>query len=145
MKKSILISFAILIFVSCNSNQNNGNKKDDKSDKNGNTNLYIKTTTSTDEGGKMVKSEKVAIFNSNYLEMAFGKVDDNTDYKANQLINTSTEPTVKVTFLTITNEDGSDIWFKSSIEFLNFMSARGYGMVTQSKDRYNTNYTFKKK
>lgn len=145
MKKSILISLAILMFVSCNSNKNSDNKQGEKSDKNESTTLYIKTTTSADEGGKMVKSEKLAIFNSDYLEMGFGKVDDSTDYKANQVINVQREPTVKLTFLTITNKDGSDIWFKSSIEFLNFMSARGYEMVTQAKDGYNTAYTFKKK
>ena len=52
---------------------------------------------------------------------------------------------IKAVFMTIVGEDGEFIEFKNSMEFLNFMSERGYEMIEKNEESYVTFFTFKKK
>jgi len=47
--------------------------------------------------------------------------------------------------IVIVDELGKTTHFTDATEFLNFMSARGYEMASETKSKYGGDYTFKKK
>ena len=48
-------------------------------------------------------------------------------------------------FFHIVDAKKETIYFKTTTEFLNFMSEHGYDKVTQKENKYLVDYTFKKK
>lgn len=138
MKKEInvLLLFAMLFtIISCNPLEKAPN-------------LYIRTTTSIENGKSKVDS--VSIVNSDYFEvglLSFSEVSKGFMASKYVVVPTSLED-FKMVYFVISNEDGSDLYFKSSTEFLNYMAERKYEMVDQTKSKKIDNdidYTFKKK
>ena len=105
--------------------------------------IYIKTTTLIGQN----KSDSLSIVNTDYFDVGLCQfVDRSKGYYAGKDIEnpTSTE-NFRSIFFKVSNEDGSELYFKTSTEFLNFMSERKYEMVSQTTSKYCTDYTFKKK
>ena len=150
----ILITYSLILF-SCNSNQNDSktieNKQELVNTKNSNSKnnyLYTKTCTGTAKGNSDVKvvTDPVTIFSSDYFEVGLYIMGDNESYTAQKTLQ---EPVVGEDFKSITlymtDKNGNIINFKSTTDFLNFMSEHNYDLVDQTKSKYRTDYTFKKK
>jgi hypothetical protein len=129
------LSVCILLISACNTS-----KSSSKSDQ-----LYIKTTTATGTGENQKVVEVISEVTSDYFEVSLSALIDGT-YEGEKTIEESTSVVnYKYIFFQISDKDGVLIKFKESTEFLNFMSAHGYEMIDQVKNRYGGDYTFKKK
>lgn len=142
MNKNVFKLVSLLIFLlfaitSCNFFHNNSEP------------IYIKTITS--EGNavdmKNVKTiSKITNLSTDYFEVSLSILADKDLYIASKDIEkpSSIEKYKSVSFV-ISDEKGKNLNFKTSTEFLDFMSKHGYEMVDQNKSEYSTDYTFKKK
>jgi len=146
MKKLMILSYLFLI-VSCNSNkidpqENIAAEKIVLDNKDQATlGLYIKTSTTI---GK-ITSDTLTKITSDYFEVTLGSVRGK-GYSAGKTIEEATSmENFRFIFFAITDKDGNALYFKSSADFLNYMSERGYEMADQVKNKYGADYTFKKK
>jgi hypothetical protein len=131
------LSFYILLINSCNNTPKNILKYET---------LYIKTTTGADVDGKQVRTDTISKVTSDYFEVSLSSYSDGAYYKGQRdLVSPVPGEDFKAVFFIISEKDGTEIQFKESTVFLNFMSAHGYEMVDQVKNRYGADYTFKKK
>lgn len=109
--------------------------------------LYIKTLTSTGvissiEGA--VQKDTVSLYTDDYLEISLN-LNTGGIYKANRVIEQEThEENFKVVTFFISNEQGQVMTFKTSTEFLNYMSIRKYELVSKDEYQYRTDYMFRK-
>lgn len=109
--------------------------------------LYIKTLTSTGvisniEGA--VQKDTVSLYTDDYLEVSLN-LNTGGIYKANRVIEQEThEENFKVVTFFISNEQGQVMTFKTSTEFLNYMSIRKYELVSKDEYEFRTDYIFKK-
>lgn len=108
--------------------------------------IYITTFTMTSNGDK--KNDKVVkettILNTDYFEVSFELIS-NKAYKNIEKSSSEDLPNFKLMTIGVTDEKGNWLNFKTSTDFLDFMSKHGYKMVDQKKSEYSTDYTFKKK
>lgn len=152
----ITFLFLSIIIFSCESKQNKI-KQIDKSVKDS-YDTIINNTKSNDlytvtwtgivkdiEGVKVIK-DSVKKNNSTYFEIGLYIMGDYETYTAEKKI---VKPVVgrdfKSVSLNITDKDGNILNFKSSTDFLNFMSECNYEIVAQTKYKYYTEYTFKRR
>ncbi len=91
---------------------------------------------------KSIDSVVVSEVKDDYFEISLHSMQSGTNYKASKEYKDSEGDWV---FIDIVDMEGERIRFTNSTEFLNFISERGYEMVDQSKEKYITHYTFKKK
>lgn len=147
MTRILILSAFIISLVSCNNNASSSSK-DGANNKDGlnNSTLYIKTVTVTGTGSNENRKEKITAITTDYFEVGLEELANDSGYSAQKTI---TEPTsmenFKLEFFSIVDVDGKDISFKTTTEFLNYMAGHGYEMVDQTKKRYGTDYTFKRK
>ena len=144
------LSFLIFFLFSCNqpvSNQNE-NKKDTKTDSSrlASKEIFIKTAITTENSSKKDLDSIISYssIHSNYFEVALYSMEHG-GYMAEKVTDESLvgEP-FRMTLFVITDIKRNPIRFKSSTDFLNFMSEHDYNMVTEMKSKYRTDYTFKK-
>jgi hypothetical protein len=121
MKRALFVILFAFMVISCNQH----------------TKLYINTKTYIDT----TTIEKISIVNSEYFETGFYLMAVFNDYTAQ----TESHKSDAMIIIYVTDEKGETVRFENSMEFLNFMSERGYEMVEQDKKQNKTIYTFKKK
>ena len=152
MKRLIVIYFAIIMFISCNTKQNNDSKEGDNSIKNpseksndGNLPLYINTYTLIGTDVKKMKTG-FSVVKSDYFEVGLNLTADQLSYNAGKELEVATSMEhYKSVSIQIVDKNGKFILFNNSTEFLNFMSSHGYAMVDQTKKEFGIDYTFKRK
>jgi hypothetical protein len=109
--------------------------------------LYLNRVVGTPQG----KRDSVRVYESAYLEttlsMYSGAADGSTSYRAGRKLedNFKSKTDYKFVWDNVTNEDGSDLKFKSSTDFLNYMADRGYDLVSKKDNQYSSDYIFKRK
>lgn len=134
IKNLIFILLISLLLVSYNSNSS---PKEEI--------LYIKTEDITGSGPNQIEKETIGIINTDYFEVKLHAQTTGGFLAQKTIVEPKIHETFKYVFFTIVKEDGTKINFPTSTEFLNFMSARGYDMVSQLEDQYGNFYTFKRK
>jgi hypothetical protein len=126
------LPLCLLLISSCN-NAQKGEK------------LYIKTVDVTGTGENQVKKETITEVTSDYFEVSLSSQSDGGYHAEKDVVIPTSITDYKEVFFTIVDKNGTETHFKTSTEFLNFMSAHGYKMVDQVKNEYGGDYTFKKK
>jgi hypothetical protein len=129
MKKVIVSLFAISM-ISCGKSELPG--------------LFIKTSTVEDVGENQIRKDSITVVNSDYFEIGLYQYSNGSSTAEKTIENSVLVENFKMRFFHVTDSLGNSLRFQSSTEFLNFMSARGYVMVTQAPKKYVTDYTFKK-
>ena len=143
MYRTLFAIAVILQFASCNINQSESQSTDINSDEN--STLYIKSVEATGTDTSQMKIN-VSSVSSDYFEIGLEEAGNGSHYVAEKTIEQKMSmDNFKSSFFFIVNKKGEQMKFKTSTEFLNFMSARDYEMVDQAKKRYGIDYTFKKK
>jgi hypothetical protein len=113
--------------------------------------LFIQTIDVSGTGKSQVKKESISVVTQDYFEVSLSSYKPEAGgtryYKAKRdLISpTSTKDFKMKLFFIVKDDKGTELRFVDSTEFLNFMSAHGYKMVDQVKDKFRTDYTFQKK
>lgn len=110
--------------------------------------LYINTSVADATLGKndMKKRDSISIVTSDYFEITLEVMGDLKTYRGRKEIEqTVVGQKFHSVDISITDEKGEELAFNGTTAFLNFMSAHGYSMVDQTKTKYHTDYTFKKK
>ena len=105
--------------------------------------LLIKTTTVVGEDRKDVKSE----VSTDYFDVTLAQtVDKDKGFMATKRIQ-DPEPgkQFSAVFFYMVDSSGENQYFRTSTDFLNFMSAHGYDVANQIPNRYGADYTFKRK
>lgn len=132
MKNSIIKTISILIclvIISCASKSN----------------IYIKVSTTNEINKKMITSDSEYLLKSDYFEIELKSYKNGDFFKAEtDLIKPKVFETFKLSTLYIIDKNGEPLEFKSSTDFLNFMSKNGYEMKDQKENKYSTKYTFKR-
>jgi hypothetical protein len=151
MKKLTLLLIPFII-VSCNSSSV---KKDEPKDSIvpavvkviESEPIYITTFTSfKKKDGEMGLKTEVSKVNTAYFEIDLKSMADHKRHQPTKDLEPLTSPeTLHSVSISITNEKSDPIFFKSSMDFLNYMDAHGYEMKDQRKLKYGISYTFKKK
>ena len=103
----------------------------------------IKTSTVVGDDRKDVVTEVV----SDYFDVTLTEaVDRDKGFMATKRIQ-DPEPgkTFKAIFFNIVDDRGGNQYFKTSTDFLNFMSEHGYDVSNQIPNKYGADYTFKRK
>lgn len=156
MKSTSILTFALLFLISCQpgNSENSGDEteKDEAvteevQNSTSGPKLYILTTTAVGTDENQVKTDSLSEITSEYFEVGLYLLSDgNKGYVATKKIE---EPTslenFRYVFFNVTDENGETQYFKSSTEFLNYMAERDYVMQAQEKDKYHTDYVFKKR
>jgi len=108
--------------------------------------VIIKTTTRQSIQGKKTEDSVVGVLNTDYIEISLDSYDNAQHYEANKDLEKTYKSTTdyKFVLLKVIDNQGNPIQFKTSTDFLNFMSEKGYKMVDQKKGEYNIDYTFNK-
>lgn len=154
MKYIIVLIITVNTFLACNSKQSEIQNSDSgKIQAKAIPVLYIQTITAVGTGDKQKMTKAITIINSDYFEVSlnsFGNVNPNqagdSGFRAGKEIESpKIDVEFRSVFFDVTDKDGTILEFKTSTQFLNFMSERGYEMVDQIKSKYHTDYTFKKK
>lgn len=129
MKTNILL-LAIALFISCNQTEK----------------LYIRTYTTITEDGKQVTTDTVSAVNGDYFDIDLNSVNNGEHYIGSKNIESPTSmENFRLIRVAVTDDKGDVLKFKSTTDFMNFMSVRGFEMKDQKDKRYGTAYTFKKK
>lgn len=109
--------------------------------------LFIKTMKVVAD----TRTDSITVFDQDYLEIGLYSANNGLEFVAKNTIEPFNTKDGKsyMQEITIVDENATSeskgLRFSNSIEFLNYMSLRGYEMVDQSKKKYRTDYTFKKK
>ena len=135
MKKRLflMILCKTSIWTSCNKQKTTG--AGEKVELNG-PQLFIKTVNAAGSDEKQMKKDSLTVVNAHYFEVGLYETEDEPGSFAAKN---------KGALFDVVREDGSDIRFKSSAEFLTFMSELGYELVDHLNFKYHTDYTFEKK
>lgn len=115
----------------------------------GNKKLDLFTTTKTFEkvGGVIDSTTVVSKIESDYFVVNLEAMPDQSlGFIAEKKLQ---EPELykpfKMSYFFVSDEKGADIYFKTNADFLNFMSARNYELVTTSRLQFGYEYSFKRK
>lgn len=103
--------------------------------------LFINTRTVIGEE----KKDSITVINSDYFDVSLYSYDNGTFQAKKEILKPESVKDFKMIFFVITEEDGNEIRFNTTTDFLNYMSARGYEMADQTKHEFRIDYTFKKK
>jgi hypothetical protein len=142
MKKYYLYAFAIILAMSA-CNQTNVETKNSVDSKN-NLGLFISTLTAKSVNDSLSRTEQLSEIKLEYFEVKLVKQID--DFIATKDIeNSKNGNNIKLVSISIVDRNGKLMHFKSSIEFLNYMSDRGYDVFNQVQEKESVNYTFKKR
>ena len=133
---SFILSLCLLLVISCN----NVSKKSSSAEP-----LYIKTTDVTGVDEEQIKKETISEVTLDYFEVSLSSQTDGGYHADKDIITPTSIENFKAVFFTIVDKDRQEIHFLTSTEFLNFMSAHGYELVSQLLNEYGGDYTFKKK
>lgn len=128
--------FMMLLLFSCNNNPKASTKAEI---------IYIKTTTAMESGKEMKKTEVVSEINTDYFECGLSAQTDGGYHAQKDIVEPEVGVPFKAVFFQVCQKDGTLIKFMTTTEFLNFMSAHSYDMVTQIPNKYGADYTFKRK
>jgi uncharacterized lipoprotein YajG len=134
-----------LLITSCNNTPKTSSKTDTPKISSKTEKLFIKTVSATGTGENQKSTETISEVTSDYFEIKLAALTDVGYGAQKDVITPEVGKEFKYVFFYIVNEDGSNIKFTTSTEFLNYMSLRGYEMVDQIKNEYGTDYIFKKK
>jgi hypothetical protein len=142
MKKLLFtLPLCFLLISSCNNAPKNSSTANSKKTEK----LYIKTTDVTGVDEKKVKKETISEVITDYFECELSSQEDGGYHAQKDIVTPTSIENFKFVFFTIVEKDGNEIHFMTSTDFLNYMSAHGYEMVTQIPNEYGGDYTFKKK
>jgi len=131
LKAILLLLFFSLIITSC------GKQKSE---------LYIITTTVHGMDKQEVRKDTLTMIDSDYFEVSLQPMMNGAIYKAGKdLVKPSIGREFQMVFFEVVDKEGKKLRFKDTTEFLNFMASKGYTMVDQTKGKYNTDYTFRKR
>ncbi len=104
--------------------------------------LIQKISVNLDANPKVKKGNVESVTDA-YFEIELNLLAENNEYVASKDVEKISVGNVATIY--ITNQNGTAIHFKNTTELLNYMSKRGYDMISQSKKQYGYNYTFKRK
>lgn len=108
--------------------------------------LYILTSTINGLDEKQVRKDSLTMVDSDYFEVSLESMANGTLFKARkELSKPSIGKEFHMGYFEVVDGNGKSLRFKTSSEFLNFMSLKGYDMADQTKSKYQTDYTFKRK
>ena len=132
MKIKLLVIVSFFFLFSCQSNTQES--------------LLINTRTVTGSGENSKVTSVISTIESDYFEVTLSELSDEPKFIAKKdLIEPSSMENYKYVFFNISDEEGENLKFDTSADFLNFMSERGYNLVDQVKNKYGGDYTFQKK
>lgn len=134
--------FASLVILSCGQNETNS---DFKNEKHWNE-LYGTTRTFTIKNGILDSIVETKSISTDYLDMNLVLLAEQDSFIGEKKIQDPISmEDFKVVRLNVSDKYGEYLYFKSSTDFLNYMSSCGYEMASQSRTRYDYLYTFKRK
>lgn len=152
MKIKLLVIISLVYLLSCQSNTqeskagNSEQKEKIENQKELNKQLFISTRTVTGTEENRKDTSVITRIESDYFEVTLSKLSEEPKFIATKkLIEPSSMENFKYVYFNITDEEGENFKFDTSVDFLNFMSERGYNLVDQVKNKYGGDYTFKKK
>ena len=103
--------------------------------------LYVIYVTHEGSGNNLTRNDSIGVYSYKYLEISLSLMTDG-GLGANGNAPFS-EDNKKIT-IRVSDEEGEELRFSNSNEFLNFMADRGYDFMNQSTSRYENNYILKK-
>ena len=128
--RQLLIVFILLVLVySCS---NKGGKA-----------LNIKESVFTAIDGKAKSVDSFYTFDKSNLEIDLKGVYDGSKFEATKQIYQSERADNAINIFLV-DENKKDIFFKSSTDFLNYMTDYGYEMIDKKETKYGAQYVFKK-
>ena len=104
--------------------------------------MYIGTQTINGSN----TSWTVTTYDGEYISMDFKKSTSAGGWFTSKSIEKMTPGNMKSQSIFVADASGESIKFNSEVEFMNFMSKRGYDMINQEMNSHKDviNYTFKK-
>ena len=136
--KQIITFLAIALVFGCSYGLD---IKDDSSPK-----LRINKLKVTGEGPNRIMIDTNYDVKDQYFEIGLRVIRPNNGFAATKDLNKSKEGEPYHTeSIMVLDSTGGIAVFKTSTDFLNYIDARGYRLITQSTDSNGTNYTFEKK
>jgi hypothetical protein len=107
--------------------------------------IQVKVSTSSSKGDK----DSLFTVTTNYFDIELHSTtkNDGSKYfttKKNLIKKYVNDKNFTFKFMFVCNDDGSVKKFNTEIEFLDFMLKGGYEMVSSNKEKYHTDYVFKK-
>jgi hypothetical protein len=108
--------------------------------------LHTKTISIVGPKDKEKRDSTFAAVTEASFEIALYSMNQGQRFSARRKIE---EPKIGQEFRMITlfiaDADGTDVYFKDAADFINYMDAHGYEMTSETKQRFRTDYVFKKK
>lgn len=140
----ILIIFIILGCGDTTTKQNSSPESIKKETATAEKELFVNKLTASIIDGKEDRKEEKLKINDEYFEISFAKQFEHY-IAVKDLENSILGNDITLVSISIVDEAGQLVKFNNSTEFLNHMSDRGYEMVSETKGKSQTNYTFKRK
>ncbi|HTF22026.1 MAG TPA: hypothetical protein VK658_28290 [Chryseolinea sp.] len=112
------------------------------------TNEQVRISTMIADGD--VRHDTTTVVESDYFEMSISSITDRTGRKKYTATKDLESPTAAgagfhMKTQTVVDSNDSTVYFTTPEDWLNYMSERGYEMVSKTDKRYGAEYTFKKK
>ncbi|HEY3406378.1 MAG TPA: hypothetical protein VGK59_23480 [Ohtaekwangia sp.] len=108
--------------------------------------LYTKTiSVSGPKNNEKKDSTFVAVTDGSFA-ISLNSLSNDTRFRAQRAVHRSkiTEPFHWVTLI-LAHADGTDVYFKDAADFIQYMDVHGYVVESETKQRYSTDYVFRKK
>jgi len=108
--------------------------------------LYITKQTFTDVNGKLIQKDSTALMDSAYFNMSLHYTGEKKGHIAKKDIggNNALE-NFREEFVIISDKNGQPVYYKGTVDFLNYMSEHGYDVMDQKVGNYVIDYRFKRR
>jgi len=108
--------------------------------------LYITKQIITDVKGKVIQKDSIFVMDSSNFNMSLHYTGEKKGHIAKKDIDTyrSLEG-FKEEFAIISDRNGQPMYYKGTIDFLNYMSEHGYDMMDQKVGNYVIDYRFRRR
>jgi len=100
--------------------------------------LLVKSYETKEVNGKKVDVDKIEKFTSAYFEIDLYSMASGAKWQASKKLSSGNG-------YFVSQPNGTIIIWQSPQEFLNYMDARKYEMISNQKSKYMISYTFKRK
>ena len=107
--------------------------------------IYVQYTIAEGSGENITKKDSMATISSEYIEVSLNSMTGGYFSAKYEVVKPASLVGFKYIFFKISDEQGNELRFQESTEFLNFMAEHGYGVVSQAKFELSTDYTFNRK
>jgi len=106
--------------------------------------LYITTKSATGSGDTQKVSDSLSVVTDEYVEFVLYPTTDGKFGASRTLDEPKSMANFRFVFYYLSDEAKKDVFFQTPANFLNYLSERGYEMVTKENTRAGASYTFKK-